>query len=119
MELEAGGAADGVEVGGKDRKLDDLTVWAVHQDAVAALKVVLQLTEGGFLPSRIEDEVLTTGFRSDDAAELRRVVAFGNFNRRNHVIADDRVRIGIYTADQIVMPNELHTSADRQEHACI
>jgi hypothetical protein len=40
LELKAGGAPDGVEVGGKDRKLDDLAVRAFHKDAVSALQVM-------------------------------------------------------------------------------
>jgi hypothetical protein len=50
LKMEACSAADGIQVGGKNRKPDNLTVWPLHQDAVAALKVVFQLTEGGFFP---------------------------------------------------------------------
>ena len=57
LELEGGGAADGVEVGRENRKLDDLAVGAFHEDAVAALEVVLELAEGGLFPGGIEDEV--------------------------------------------------------------
>ncbi len=61
LQLEAGGAADGVEIGREDRKLDDLAVGAFHQDAVATLEVVLELAEGGLLPGGVEDEVAAAG----------------------------------------------------------
>ena len=70
LQLEAGGAANGVEIRGKNRELDDLAVGAFHQDAVAALEVVLELAEGGLVPGGVEDEVSTTGLRGDDAAEF-------------------------------------------------
>jgi len=50
LELELGGAANGVEVRREDRKLDELAVGSFYQDAVAALKIVLELAEGSLLP---------------------------------------------------------------------
>src|SRR5205823_4554205 len=96
LELKSRGSADGVEVGRKNRKLDHLAFRAFHQHSVAGLKIVFQLAEGCFFPSRVKDEVLASGLCRDKAAEFRRTVAFGNFDGGDHMIADDRRRLGIY-----------------------
>ena len=70
LQAEAGGAADGVELGGEDGEADDLAIGAFHEDAVATLEIVFKLAEGGLLPGGIEDEVATARLGRDDAAEF-------------------------------------------------
>src|ERR1700753_2666182 len=70
LKLEAGGAVDGIEIGRENRKLNNLAVTALDQDAVPALEVVLKLAKSGLLPGWIEDEVLTPRFCGDDAAKF-------------------------------------------------
>ncbi len=59
---------------------------------------MLKLAEGGFFPCGVEDEVLATGFGSNNAAEFRRGVALGDFDGSDGVIADDRRCLGVYDA---------------------
>ena len=62
----------------QDRQLDDLTVRALHQDAIAALKFVLKLAERGLLPGGIEDQIPASGLRRHHAsAAAARLYPFG------------------------------------------
>ena len=112
LQLEAGGAADGVEIRGENGELDDLAVGAFHQDTVTALEVVLELAEGGLVPRRVEDEVSTTGLCGDDAAKFGGVVTFGNLDRCDHVVADDRRCVRIDDAATVIDHHQSAVDAD-------
>ena len=59
---------------------------------------------------------LATGLCGDDAAQFGRVVAFGDFDGGDHVIADDGGRVGIDDAAAGVDHDESAVNADGGEH---
>src|SRR5215472_15459271 len=78
---------DRVQIGIEDGDLEDLTVSAFYEQGVTALEVVFDLAEGSLFPGGIEDEVTLAGGRCNNAVQFRRLVAFGNLDSSDDMIA--------------------------------
>ena len=96
--------------------MNDLALGAVHEDAVAALEIVLELAEGGLLPGGIEDEEALAGGGGDDAAEAWGGVALGHLDGEHHVIADDRGSVRVDDAAAVIDHQESGADAHAGEH---
>src|SRR6185437_11521359 len=100
----------------EDGDLEDLAVGAFYEKAVTALKFGLNLAEGCLLGGRIEDKVALAGLRGDDIVKFGGVVALGNLDGGDGVIAHDGWRIGIDDATPAVDEHDVTVDADGGEH---
>src|SRR5262249_38672148 len=118
-EREGGRTVNGVEVRTQHWDLEDLAVGALDKQAIASLQIVLDLAKGCVFPGGIEDQITLAIFRGEYAVKLWRVVALGDFDRGDHVIAVDRGSIGIDGTAMAVHHYEIamdsHTGKQRGE----
>src|SRR6185503_16480767 len=95
---------------------DNLAGCALYQQTVSALQVVLKLAKDGLLPGRVEDEVPSARLCRNDAMKFGRSVALGNFDGRNHVVADDGRSVGSNHASPVIDHDQCRVDADRGKH---
>src|SRR6185312_5422464 len=107
---------DGIQLRGQDGKRNNLTLVAFEEQTIAALETVFELAEGSLLPCRIEDEIAAAILCRDDAMKFGRGVARGDFDGGDHMIADDRGRVGSDDAAASIDHHERGVNADTREH---